>query len=390
MTLVRFFPALFLLVFVMASTAWAAPVPPGQAEEGTVPVHALAFSPNSKYLAVSSTYADEEGNNLSAVDIWDIATGALQSIETKAAHQTNHLVFSPDSKRLALNSHLNEVGNVVEVLEVATVNAMVENHKREGEFWNPLSHLEQDSPGASPWAIAFTADSKQIVGTSTGTKQNQLDTGICVWDAATGKVARGFKSVAADVPALAFVDKEQSLLTLTMNRGIGNELLVLDAQNGKTTRSIPQGKTFSFGFCLAPDGNTLARFTLARASRPAGAPPMSEQYLELRDWRNDSPGLKLKLPDVDSIVMQFTPDSKQLIAVGRTPRHTLWRWDVASGKLLRTIDLSDYSVPGPFKYAFSADAKLLAMPGAQGKIQLRNTNDGKMVEEFNLLSEAEE
>ena len=85
--------------------------------------------------------------------------------------------------------------------------------------------------------------------------------------------------------------------------------------------------------------------------------------------------------------LAFLPDSKQLLAVGRTPRHTLWRWDVASGEQLRTIELSDYAVPGPFKYAFSADAKLLAMPGPQGKIQLRNTSDGEIVQEFELLSE---
>ena len=387
MNLVRFFPTLFLLLFAVTSTARARPVPQTEAEEGTVPVHAIALSPNGKYLAVSSTYADENEKTLSAVDIWDLTTGQLQSIETKAAHQTNYFVFSPDSKRLALNSYLNEVGNVVEVLEVATVNAVVENHKIEGETWNPISHLEEGSPGASPWAIAFTADSKQIVGTSTGIKENRLDTGICVWNAATGKLERSFKSMAADIPVLALVDKEQSLLTLTMNRGIGNQLLVLNAQSGKVTRSIPLGKTTSFGFCLAPDANTLARHTFARTSRPVGPLQMSEQYVELRDWRSDHPTWKLKLPDADSIHMQFTPDSKQLLSVGRTPRHTLWRWDVASGEQLRTIELSDYAVPGPFKYAFSADAKLLAMPGPQGKIQLRNTSDGEIVQEFELLSE---
>jgi len=376
----RFFPPLFLLAFIVTSTAWAKPVPQAQEEEGYVPVHAIAFSPNGKYLAASSTIADEAGKNSSVVNIWNIATGDEWRMQTTPPQEANHIVFSPDGKRLAMVQRLDdESENSAIVWELQT--------------FNIICYLESDVPEASPWVVAFTADGKQIVGTTMREHQKQLDSGIVVWNADTGKVERRFESVAPAIPAIAFVDQEQSLLALTIKpkaKGRGNELLVLDAQSGKVTRTISLENSASFEFCLSPDGNTLARYVFARASRPAGAPPMFEQYLELRDWRSDRPARRLELPAIDSIQMQYTPDSKQLLTVGKTTdqpsRHTLWRWDVASGKLLGTMALSDYAVPGPFKYAFSPDGKLLAMPGAQDKLQVFDTSDGRLVKEFDLLA----
>ncbi len=373
-----------LLAFIITSSAWAKPVPQAQEEEGYVPVHAIVFSPDGNLLAASSTVADETGKNSSVVDVWNIATGEEWSMQSSPPQQTNQLVFSPDGMRLAAVNRLDdEMGSLAVVWDRSAVGS--------------IYYLERDSPEAFPWVVAFTADGKQIVGTSSRVHQKQLDADIVVWNAASGKVERRFESVAPDIPAMALIDKEQSLLALTIKpkaKGRGTELLVLDAQSGKVTRTISLENSTSFEFFLSPDGNTLARYVFARASRPVGAPPMFEQYLELRDWRSDLPVRKLQLPAIDSMQMQYTPDSKQLLTVGKTTdqpsRHTLWRWDVASGELLRKIELSDYAIPGSFKYAFSPDGKLLAMPGAQGKIQLRNTSDGEIGEEFNLLSEAEE
>jgi WD40 repeat protein len=362
MKIVRAFSLLFFLLLTTTSTLRAQPETQSLPREKRVLTHALAFSPDGKTLAVGLTGIQGAKTGQRLVEIWDIASAKrLQTIETKD-EQNDYLLFSPDSKRLAtVGLLLGGVGAEAAVWDVAT-----------GKM---LCQLVRDKPTTTVWGLAFSRDGKQLAGSMNSLEEGARHNNIRIWNAATGEVEREFRNLSMLPTATSFADDDKVVLASAWKREQGKvicEFLVLDVQSGKITRSLPLGSNPTFAFSLAPDGENVA--LPFQSLEPGG---MRDWHLELRNWRNATPALALELPPIDAVVPQFTPDSKQLLAAGRLtgqPRRSeLWRWDAQTGERLATIPLGNYEAQSAFVAAFSTDAKLLAMPGSQGKLQLFDT-----------------
>ena len=207
-------------------------------------VSALAFSPDSQLLAAGFAYTS------GTVGLWDSDSGEPRGQLTNATAWVRALAFTPDGRRLA----------------AASVNGTI-------RIWNVAERTEEVCLRGHPaegLALAFQADGRTLAsGCGEG--------GVCLWDlAATNRISahtslaishgftpnaprQNFTPGALDPKVvsrlgLAFTPDSQSFITTDPDGTLG----VWDTRTMQQAESLPMLGSNCWGVALSPDGHWLA------------------------------------------------------------------------------------------------------------------------------------
>jgi len=179
-------------------------------------LHCLAWSPDGNYLAATRA---------TTVQVWDPETGRLyREYPRSGVGYRTPLAWSPDSGTLA----------IVDDRELRLMTLTTDQVRH-----SPLRN-------ETTWDIAWSPDGKWL---ATGGS----DTGIFIYDAATGNVVHEWKG-AGSVRRLAWAPDSESLVTWTIDKGL---LRFVDRANGKMTVSV-QLPPFDGGLNWNPKVNLIA------------------------------------------------------------------------------------------------------------------------------------
>ncbi|KAI9656850.1 MAG: hypothetical protein M1821_003489 [Bathelium mastoideum] len=287
----------------------------------------LAFSPDGTQLA-SGPEQD--------ICLWDMTSGVLLQKFEGHSLSAYSLAFSPDGKRLA--------SGLYSGIKLWDTNSGVLLQKFEGHSLSVSS-------------LAFSPDGKQLASGSS-------DKTIKMWDIAVGTLLEGHEEAEENkyrIKSVALSRDGKQLASLADS----SQIKVWDVAS---CALLQTGSGYAMAF--SPDGKQLASSNTSHMGRalyaraPTAFSPDNKQ-LALRDDR----GIKLR-DTVSGALLQsfkgdfitsrhhwlsFSPDGKQLASASKET--TIHLWDVASGVLLRNLELHPF--PG-MSEVFSSDDKQLA------------------------------
>jgi RNA polymerase sigma factor (sigma-70 family) len=195
--------------------------------KGASQLACIAFSPNSKRIVAGNP-------SRKTVTLWNAETGVLErTLETGEA-QPWSVVFSPDSKALAIGGQK-------------------EDHSGQVQFWDvrtwTLKHVLEQEKYVN--IVAFSANGK-VLASGSGSDLIQL------WDTQKGKLIRSLQGVRHGARCVAFSPDGQ-----TVAAGWKDGVVRLwDVQSGELKETL-EGHTALFSpeiysLAFSPDGKTLA------------------------------------------------------------------------------------------------------------------------------------
>jgi WD40 repeat protein len=369
---------------------------------------ALAFSPNGKVLATSST---EAGADRVTVSLWEVATAKRITRFTVPARAAFVLTFAPDGKTLLVSGTESQV----RLCDTATGQQLF---------------AEAGHAGAIT-SLSFTPDGRALVsGAHDGT--------LRVWDVATARLRRPLPghrrgvyalAVSADGKAVLSGGADGCLRLHDLDTGEERRHFVIDTQpqalreheyqivrslalaaDGRTAASwstpdrrehaLFQVWDLATGEALVrrfdPSGFGLRLFSpdaklvlSCKSTGPPGAFPaewvtsnatqFGPSTVALSDAATGRPILPLPQPDSYCSVQAFAPDGRTLVtATGKlvdsglpSDHHALHLWELATGKERLTIAPGETGREYRFeRVAFAPDGRTLATARANGTIQL--------------------
>jgi WD40 repeat protein len=274
-----------------------------------------SFSPDGKWF-VAGAHSQEP------LGVFEVGTGReARRIDCHASVSA----VSPDSKTIAVCSHLNDKGargTVIRLFDLAT-----------GKQRKQFSLGGEDSF----YSLAFSPEGKKLAcGLSDSSR---------VLDCATGRVLYRLP----DRPlALSFSPDGKTLAAST-----GNRLRFWDAATGKERLTLPEGLGFTPAIAVSPDGKVLA------------AGDWMDQAVSVWDASTGRLLRRLPLKGEKRYVrnVAFSGDGKTLVAC--QGMGFLQFWDVTTGKERRSLQLTDPSHPNKdhmyfYQLQLSADGKHLS------------------------------
>jgi WD40 repeat protein len=190
---------------------------------------ALAFSPDSKTLAVGSPQE---------ISFWDVATGELRHKVKAHGSFVTCLAFSADGKTLASAANGKEVGSL----------------RGEGDHvilvWDTTAGKVRQRLALGPdraQAMTFSPDGKKLAAAGLGTA-------VRLWDMTTGRELFGHSGHQDQVTCLAFAPNGKALAS-----GGGDGVLFLwDPATGRTRRRLTAHLSMVPAVAFRPDGKMLA------------------------------------------------------------------------------------------------------------------------------------
>jgi len=202
-------------------------------------VRSCAVSPDNKIVAAPGK---------SKVFLWKIATGeALESLRGGHEGEVAQLVFSPDSKQLA-------IGGEDATIRIWDISTSQEVRKLEG-------HKEEIT------SMLFSKDGKQLV---TGS----VDKTIRIWNLDDGKLVRTIEGLTFPAIQLALKNEGKLLVSIGATKGSYwdddraeyTEVSQWDTDSGELQQTVTL-TGFTSPLCLGSDGETLVGIGRVPASR---------------------------------------------------------------------------------------------------------------------------
>jgi WD40 repeat protein len=218
----------------------------GQSDGGNGRVNVLAFSPDSKTLALTGT--NPKGNTV--LELWNVATGQLAySLPIGATAGVGSLAFSADGKLLATAGSQKSAGSqtISGVLDLWTVAT--------GQLANSLP--TGANGGVS--TIAFSADGKSLADGGTGWTSTSAYGVLEIWSLSSLAKPMTLKTKAGQVNTLAF-SPDGTTLCDSGQRITGSPTYGADVIETWTISSGAAGKSspyYATQLNYSPDGKTL-------------------------------------------------------------------------------------------------------------------------------------
>lgn len=314
------------------------------AESGDSAVHGVWFTPDGEKLATAANHGlrlwDLKhilGRPLAVVErrrVDPIAPGAadivVRELATLRAHPRDivSLTISPDSTTLVTASG--------PLPNTTTAGAI--------KVWDLATHREKQSfSGTGP--VAFTSNGAALLCVR-DTKE-----GLRIWNIADGDVGPAQMECRLDGPG-------QGAFSMSLD----GRLVLIGAQTKVRLCALPTlgalrvyrpAQLPAAALALAPDGTTFAT-----------APMDGVSVITIADAKNGETTVQCKGHDQVVHCLTYSPDGKQLASTGADK--TVKVWEVATGALVRTLDLDAVGV----QVAFGPDGKLLAVLTGEGRVHL--------------------
>jgi WD40 repeat protein len=372
-------------------------------DRANVQINAVAYSADGKTIAVAS--------GMSTFHLFDAASGDELRRFAGRRGITAVLQFSPDGKLLVAGS----VDGAVQAWHTADGARLALQpgpHSRilsfgfpgegqivalgiggQGVFWwdavtgksgtNTVGHQ------TSVLAVAFAPDGRTVTSVS-------FDGGLLTWDAASGKIVRQM-TLADDQTqrALGAAGLRMNTLALSADARYAatgtmyatSNVRLWDLRTGQVACDFEASKASgSFGVAFTPKGDRLAAAGLMK-------------FINVWDTESGQDSTKLTYTLSDDMTgtgaprVAFAPDGKTLAAVvssldpnSGTPWARVLLLDAATGKQRVMLDTPAVNVGGAAfaggpalaaGVAFSADSKLLALPGPNQSVLVVRTDTGK-------------
>ena len=263
-------------------------------------VRSVAFSPDSKILASSSTD--------NTIRLWDVAAQMEMAILTGHTDDVSSVMFSPDGKLLASGSY----DSTIKLWDVAT-----------GKETATLKQVTSEGPTYCPYSIAFSPDG-QTLASSCGW-------GVRLWDMKTlkekgtleGKSIRVLSvAFSPDGKLLAFAGLKQGLIDV-WNMATRKEQFVLEPQE---TNPPIQCIAFSKNSRILASGGDDYTITLWEAATGKKTSVLTEVASIMPPERRG------KGPTTCVYSVAFSPDGKTLATASYDCAIKLW--NVSTGKKL--------------------------------------------------------
>jgi RNA polymerase sigma factor (sigma-70 family) len=309
---------------------------------GGQPVHALAVSPDGKWLASVGMTVGRRGdmatyNPAGAVRLWDFATGAeARTIEmTTAPGGVAGVAFSPDGQSLIASGWV--LDPFVGVWDVAT------------------GRKVRDLPRhvSAAVTLAVSPDGRALATTSTAIAEVRGIIRVC--DPTTGEERPRFGGPRDAVRWLAFTPDGQAVNSFS-NAG------VVRRWEARTGLPLPLAESTAVGTAASADGRWLALSDRLAAAGPGNPDPR----MEVRVLERATGQVRGRLT-APAGGMTPSPDGRRLATAG-TFDHTVRVWDTADGRELRALRVDDRWRPRLI--GFTPDGRLLTC--AQGGPEERN------------------
>jgi Tol biopolymer transport system component len=304
----------------------ATPVVIPEAYPVTVPVTALAFSPDGNTVAASGYHE---------VTLWRTADGSLERRLRGLAERVYDIAYSPDGKWLATAS--GDPGQAGEVkLWVAEPSG----------GGKPVRDLLESTDSAL--AVAFSPDSKLVAAAG-------ADRAVRVWEVATGKQVALIEDHADWVLDLAFSPDGKRMATASRDK----TCKVFDLEKKESLVTFPGHAQTVDAVAFAPDGKLVAS---------------GGDDNQIRLWKPDDDGKQARqVGGFGGPVFQvrYTPDGKSLVACGADKSVRIVPAEGGSPRTLSGHNDWVYAV------AISPDGKVVASGSWDGEVRLWSFADGK-------------
>lgn len=295
----------------------------------TIPITALAFSPDGKTLAASG-YRE--------ITLWEPTTGRLLARWPTKAHRIADLEFTRDGKTLIhAGGTPGRYGEVV-VWDVATA--------------KPVRTLFQGKDMV--FCLAIRPGDQEVATGGT-------DRIFRVFSIVSGQELHAVENHADWILGVAYTPDGKHLLTASRDRSAK----VWDQTTAEPILTFAKHTDGVYAIASNADGTIVASIGADR---------------HLRLWKNDASGDETAAIDAHGDVacaLVYPPSGKFIVTAGADQK--VRAWNPADKKLLR-----DYDGQGDFVYslAISADEAMLASGAWNGKIVVWNVESGQVVADF--------
>jgi WD40 repeat protein len=304
------------------------PVVVPEAYPVTVPITALAFSPDGNTIAASGYHE---------VTLWKAADGALDRRLRGLAERVYEIAYSPDGKWLATAS--GDPG------QFGAVTLWIAEPAGGGK---PVRDLLESTDCV--FAVAFSPDSKLLAAAG-------ADRAVRVWEVESGKQVALIEDHADWILDIAFSRDGTKLSSASRDK----TAKVFDIVKKESLVTFPGHAQTVSAVAFSPDGKLVA----------SGGEDNS-----IRIWNADDDGKQARqVTGFGGPVfrLQYTPDGKALVACGSDKKLRII--DPANGSTKKTLEGHTDWI---YTFAISADGKTLASGSWDGEVRFWDLNEGKL------------